>query len=132
MQVMPSTLKFATIRVFKVMARDVAAVEACELKEQWETTGLRQSDYPLALDEMTRSGLVRTIHLNAHVFVVLTDAGLAECQRSRTPLLRRMLDWLTLERIQWRRTQRIKPKARLRRRRNVDQHTAVAERRSGV
>lgn len=120
MQVLPSTLRHAAIRVFKAVSRDVAAVEEREFRKEWEATGLRQSDCRPAINEMLRCNFFKIATQSSRKYIVLTDAGYDECQRLSTPLSRQFLDWVTLERAQWRRTRLSAPEMRQRRRRIGD------------
>lgn len=110
-----------------VAARDSGQVYVHELREEWSDTGLRQSDFPIALNELTTNQLATLAVLGAEAVVQLTERGLKECRRPSVAFPHRFMDWLTLGRLRMRRTDLAGAKLRKRRRRIEDAATPKGE-----
>lgn len=124
MRVLPSTLRSALYMTYRAVARDSTAIDAQDLQDQWQRTGLRHSDYLAVIKDMTRRRLLTVSEGPSQTTLRLTDAGLAEYYRPETTtLLRSLGDWMTLQRMQWRIRLPQVPRPRLRHRRQNDRST---------
>lgn len=120
MHIAPSTLRSAMFSIFGISARDSTQVCLQDLHADWPETGLRQSDFPVALNELTTHRFATLAVRGADTVVQLTDSGLAEFHRPSLPLKQRIHDWWVLSRLRLRRIDFSITQPRARRRRRND------------
>lgn len=117
MRIASSTLRSAMFSVLGLGVRDSTQICMQDLQQDWPQTGLRQSDFPLALNELTTQRYATLAVRGAETVVRLTERGVEEFLRPSTPWPRRVMDWLVLHRLRLRRRHLSlgKPPARRRR-----------------
>lgn len=117
MHIAASTLRLAMFSVLGLSTRDSGQIYMHDLRDDWPETGLRQSDLPVALNELTTRNFATLAVRGTETVVQLTELGVEECLHPSTPLAQRFRDWLVLSRLRLRRNDfmRVKPRARRRR-----------------
>lgn len=120
MHIAPSTLRSAMFSIVGMSTRDSAQVCLHDLQEDWPETGLRQSDFPVALNELTMHRFATLAAQGTDTVVQLTESGLAEFHRPSLPLVQRIQDWWVLSRLRLRRIDFSMTRPRARRRRRND------------
>ncbi|MDP9140141.1 MAG: hypothetical protein M3O62_05020, partial [Pseudomonadota bacterium] len=115
-----STRQTALFGLYQSSGQDLVAMYIDDIKDQWETTGLRQTDCQIAIEEMVGSDFIRTYPTSTGMLAYLTEHGLAEVQSPTLPPAERLHDWFTLQRAQWRRHHASTSQRKLRRRRADD------------
>lgn len=118
MHVARSTLRQALFQVYRTsVGTEVEVVTKRDLEDEWSRTGLRQSDFTAALNEMTRRKLVVVVDHGPDQWIELTSAGFREYRQSGNGWIRALWDWLILKRASMRKAEQRETQLRLRRRR---------------
>lgn len=121
MQVLTSTRQMAVFQIVRDLVTDISAIELDEFIAHWATTGLRQSDCPIAIAEMVRCRLFTYTQSGSHTWLELTATGLDEYHAADESLIRQVNDGLILLRAKWRNDWLSRSSTRHRRSRLEDQ-----------
>jgi len=120
MEVITSARHLAMFQIVRNLIRERPVFELNEVCDQWQTTGLRHTDCPIAVAEMVRDHLMISYQSCSHQYLELTEAGISEYHNCDESLIRQVNDGLILLRAkaqgEW-----LAPSRRRRHRRREDQ-----------
>lgn len=126
MQISRSTLQKALFKVYRIAVSPEADIATThDLQDAWPNTGLRQSDFAAALDELVQRQWLVVTHHGTDTWIELTPAGVRALHDSEDGWRQELLDWVILKRTELRQIKKQATQPRVRQRRTGEPNQAL-------